>query len=141
MERNPLGTGHVISTVCTLMREDGLDVSLAAVARTCGVSRNFLWTYWKTASALHLAALRAELAQAFRTARQTHPSDGTVPGIVAHLGQVVRVVRGHPTTAAVARTAREALPRAHGTVDGPLVGVVTEHVGDLLHPLAPHGGV
>ncbi|MFJ8540675.1 hypothetical protein ACIRFH_01425 [Streptomyces sp. NPDC093586] len=141
MERNPLGTGHVINTVRTLMRDDGLDVSLAAVARACGVSRNFLWTNWKSASALHLPALKAELAQAFRTAQRTHPSDGTVPGIIEHLCQVVRVVRGHPTTAAVARTAREAFPRVHGAVDGLLVGVVTEHVSDLLHPLAPHGGV
>lgn len=118
-DRNPLSIGHVISTVRTLMRTDGLDVSLTAIARACGTSRNYLYSNWKTASALHLRALKAELAHAFDAADRTHPSDGTVPGIVAHLSQVVRVVRRHPTTAAVARTSPTAIAKAHSATDGP----------------------
>ncbi|WP_395570812.1 hypothetical protein [Streptomyces sp. BK79] len=140
-DRDPLSTGHVISTVRTLMRTDGLDTSLTAIARACGTSRNFLYSNWKTASALHVRALAVDLADAFDVAGRTHPSDGTVPGIVAHLTQVVRVVRRHPTTAAVARTSPTVLSRAHTATEGPLVRVVTERVSDLLHPLAPHGGV
>ncbi|MFD4262490.1 TetR/AcrR family transcriptional regulator [Streptomyces sp. NPDC058534] len=140
-DRDPLSTGHVISTVRTLMRTDGLDVSLTSIARACGISRNFLYANWKTASALHRRALTSELSHAFDVADRTHPSDGTVPGITEHLSQVVRVVRGHPTAAAVARTSPKVLPQAHTATDGPLVRVVTERVSDLLHPLAPHGGV
>ncbi|MGW8062752.1 hypothetical protein ACVV2G_10835 [Streptomyces ziwulingensis] len=140
-DRDPLSTGNVLSTVCTLLRTDGLDVSMTAIARACGTSRNFLYANWKTASALHLRALTIELAQAFDVAHRTHPVDGTVRGIVEHLTQVVRVVRRHPVTAAVARTSPTALVRAHTATDGPLVRVVTERVSDLLHPLAPHGGV
>ncbi|WP_399885260.1 TetR/AcrR family transcriptional regulator [Streptomyces sp. BBFR51] len=140
-DRNPLSTGHVISTVRTLMRSDGLDVSVAAIARACGTSRNFLYENWKTPSALHLRALSSELAQAFVVADRTRPSDGTVDGIAEHLAQVVRVVRRHPTTAAVARTSLTAMAKAHTTTDGPLVRVVTERVGDLLLPLAPRGGI
>ncbi|MFH8972781.1 hypothetical protein [Streptomyces sp. NPDC017890] len=140
-DRDPLSTGHVISTTCTLMRTDGVNVSLPSVARACGVSRNYLYSNWKTASALHLRALKTELAHAFDSADRTHPSDGTVRGIVEHLSQVVRVVRRHPTTAAVARTSSRALSQAHTATDGPLVQVVTRCVSDLLHPLAPHGGV
>lgn len=139
--RNPLGIGNVINTVRELMRTDGLDVSFTAIARACGSSRNFLYTNWKTPSRLHLRALQVELAYAFNDAGRTHPSDGTVDGIVRHLTQVVRLVRQHPTTAAIARTSRTALPRAHAATDGPLVQVATERVSDLLHPLAPHGGV
>ncbi|MFE0818135.1 hypothetical protein [Streptomyces sp. NPDC058847] len=124
--RNPLGTGNVISTVRTLMRTDGLNVSVTAIAR---------------ASRLHLRALQTELARALDEADRTDPSDGTVDGIVRHLTQVVRIVRRHPTTAAVARTSRTALPRAHAATDGPLVQTVTGRVSDLLHPLAPRGGV
>ncbi|WP_254406029.1 hypothetical protein [Streptomyces sp. AC627_RSS907] len=123
------------------MRTDGLDVSVTDIARACGVSRNYLYTSWKTVSALHLRALTVELAQAFDAAHRTRPSDGTVEGITGHLCQVVRTVRRHPTTAAVARTSPTALATAHVTTDGPLVRVVTEYVGDLLHPLAPSGGI
>ncbi|MFB6554139.1 hypothetical protein [Streptomyces sp. NPDC056405] len=140
-DRDPLSAGHVISTVRTLMRTDGLDVSMTTIAGACGISRNFLYSNWKTPSALHLRALTVELAHAFVVADRTHPSDGTVRGITEHLTEVVRVVRRHPTTAAVARTSRTAMPRAHTATDGPLVQVVTERVSDLLHPLVPHGGV
>lgn len=140
-DRNPHSTGHVISTVRTLMRTDGLDVSMASIAHACGTSRNFLYTNWRTASTLHLRALTCELAAAFDAVDRAHPSNGTVQGIAEHLSRVVRVVRRHPTTAAVARSSRTAIPRAHAATDGPLVQVVTELVGDLLHPLAPHGGV
>ncbi|GAA5203342.1 hypothetical protein GCM10023323_01770 [Streptomyces thinghirensis] len=139
--RNPLGAGNVISTVRTLMRTDGLNVSVTAIARASGTSRNYLYENWKTASRLHLRALQAELARAFDEADRTHPSDGTVDGIVRHLTQVVRIVRRHPTTAAVARTSHTALPRAHAATDGPLVQMITGRVSDLLHPLAPRGGV
>ncbi|MFE5394904.1 TetR/AcrR family transcriptional regulator [Streptomyces sp. NPDC056568] len=138
---NPLGTGNVISTVRTLMRTDGLNVSVTAIARASGTSRNYLYENWKTASGLHLRALQTELARAFDEADRTHPSDGTVDGIVRHLTQVVRTVRRHPTTSAVARTSHTALPRAHAATDGPLVQMITGRVSDLLHPLAPHGGV
>ena len=57
---NPHSTGHVISTARALMRADGLDVSLAAIARDCGITRNFLYANWKSVSALHLHALKAE---------------------------------------------------------------------------------
>ncbi|AQS69481.1 hypothetical protein [Streptomyces pactum] len=140
-DRDPLSTGHVISTVCALMRTEGLDVSMTTIARACGTSRNFLYSNWKTASALHLRALTAELAHAFVVADRTRPSDGTVRGIAEHLTEVVRVVRRHPTTAAVARASPTAMARAHTATDGPLVRTVTERVSDLLHPLAPHGGV
>ncbi|WP_217254358.1 TetR/AcrR family transcriptional regulator [Streptomyces sp. AC602_WCS936] len=139
--RNPLGTGNVIGTVRTLMRTDGLNVSVTAIARASGTSRNYLYENWKTASRLHLRALQVELAHAFDEADRTEPSDGTVEGIVRHLTQVVRIVRRHPTTAAIARTSHTALPQAHAATDGPLVQMVTRHVSDLLHPLAPHGGV
>ncbi|MCF2434397.1 hypothetical protein LV779_03525 [Streptomyces thinghirensis] len=134
--RNPLGAGNVISTVRTLMRTDGLNVSVTAIARASGTSRNYLYENWKTASRLHPRALQAELARAFDEADRTHPSDGTVDGIVRHLTQVVRIVRRHPTTAAVARTSHTALPRAHAATDGPLVQMITGRVSDLLHPLA-----
>ncbi|CAL9520790.1 hypothetical protein SUDANB6_03844 [Streptomyces sp. enrichment culture] len=140
-DHNPYSTRHVIDTVRALMRTDGLDVSLAAIARGCGTSRNFLYANWRSASALRLLALRAELVDAFDTAGRTRPGDGTAAGIVEHLTQVVRIVRRHPTTAAVARSSRTAFPRAHTATDGPLVRTATELVGDLLHPLAPHGGV
>ncbi|WP_271416019.1 hypothetical protein [Streptomyces lienomycini] len=123
------------------MRADGLDVSVAAIARACGTSRNFLYANWKTVSALHLRALTVELAQTFVAANRTHPSDGTVQGITEHLTQVVRLVRRHPTTAAVARSSRAAMATAHTVTEGPLVRVATEHVGDLLHPLSPCGGI
>ncbi|MEU7468396.1 hypothetical protein AB0A94_07535 [Streptomyces sp. NPDC044984] len=140
-DHNPHSTGHVIRTVRTLMRTDGLDVSLTAVARTCGITRNFLYANWKSASALHLRALRTELAQAFDTADRTSPSDGTVPGITAHLTEVVRVVRRHPTTAAVARTSPEAFSTAYTAAEGPLMQTATERISDVLHPLYSHGGV
>ncbi|MFE2458013.1 hypothetical protein [Streptomyces sp. NPDC059402] len=139
--RNPLGTGNVISAVRTLMRTDGLNVSVTAIARASGTSRNYLYENWKTASRLHLRALQVELADAFDEADRTEPSDGTVEGIVRHLTQVVRIVRRHPTTAAIARTSHTVLLRAHAATDGPLVQMVTGHVSDLLHPLAPRGGV
>jgi hypothetical protein len=122
-ERNPYGTGQVIATVRTLMRTDGLDVSLAAIARTCGTSRNFLYANWKSASALHLLALKAELAHAFDAAHRVCPSDGTAAGITDHLTHVVRIVRRHPTTAAVARSSRTALAAAHTAIEGPLMQV------------------
>ncbi|KAF3465539.1 hypothetical protein [Streptomyces sp. Tu 3180] len=138
---NPHSTGHVINTVRTLMRTGGLDVSLTAVARGCGTTRNFLYANWKSASALHLRALRTEVAQAFDTAQRVRPSDGTVPGITAHLTEVVRTVRRHPTTAAVARTSPEAFSAACTATEGPLVQTATERVSDVLHPLCPRGGV
>ncbi|MCX4568126.1 hypothetical protein OOK48_17515 [Streptomyces viridodiastaticus] len=138
---NPHSTGHVISTVRTLMRTGGLDVSLTAIARACGTTRAFLYSNWKTASALHLRALRADLAQAFETAQRTCPSDGTVPGITAHLTEVVRTVRRHPTTAAVARSSPEVFSAAYTAVTGPLTQDAAERIADLLHPLHPHGGV
>ncbi|MFF8590658.1 hypothetical protein ACF061_04315 [Streptomyces sp. NPDC015220] len=138
---NPHSTGHVLTTVRTLMRTDGLDVSLTAIARSCGTTRNFLYANWKSASGLHLLALGAELAQAFETAGRTRPSDGTVRGITEHLTQVVRVVRRHPTTAAVARTARRGLAAAHTATDGALVQIAIDRIGDLLHPLYPLGGI
>ncbi|MDG9721555.1 TetR/AcrR family transcriptional regulator [Streptomyces sp. DH41] len=140
-DRDPLSTGHVIRTTRALMRTDGLNVSIPSIAHACGVSRNYLYSNWKTASALHLRALTTELAHAFDAADRTHPSDGTVRGIVEHLTQVVRGVRRHPTTAAVARTSSRALAQAHTATDGPLAQLVTEYVSDLLYPLAPHGGV
>ncbi|MEV5544516.1 hypothetical protein AB0L35_00020 [Streptomyces sp. NPDC052309] len=140
-DRNPYSTGRVISTVRTLMRSDGLDVSLAAIARACGTTRNFLYSNWRSLSALHLRALQTELAHAFDTADRTHPSDGTVPGITEHLSQVVRLIRRHPTTAAVARSSPRAFSAAHTATDGPLVQVAAERVSNLLHPLVPHGGV
>ncbi|TPQ21046.1 hypothetical protein [Streptomyces sporangiiformans] len=140
-ERNPYGTGQVIATVRTLMRTDGLDVSLAAIARNCGTSRNFLYANWKSASALHLLALRAELAHAFDAAHRVCPSDGTAAGITDHLTHVVRIVRRHPTTAAVARSSPTALAAAHTAIEGPLMQVVTEQLSDLLHPLVPRGGI
>ncbi|MEU3898102.1 hypothetical protein [Streptomyces sp. NPDC045251] len=139
--RNPLGTGNVISAVSTLMRTDGLGVSMTAIARASGTSRNYLYENWKTASRLHLRALQMELGRAFAEADRTHPSDGTVDGIVRHLTQVVRLVRRHPTMAAIARTSHTALPQAHAATDGPLVQLAVKHVSDLLYPLAPHGGV
>ncbi|MEU9066481.1 hypothetical protein AB0E06_11970 [Streptomyces sp. NPDC048109] len=138
---DPLSTGHVIGTVRTLMRTEGLNVSLTAIARACGTSRNFLYANWKSVSALHLRALTVELAQTFAAANRTHPSDGTVRGITEHLVQAVRLVRRHPTTAAVARSSRAAMATAHTVTEGPLVRVATEHLSDLLHPLAPYGGV
>ncbi|MFA3872327.1 hypothetical protein ABS735_01285 [Streptomyces sp. MMCC 100] len=140
-DRDSLSTGHVIGTVRTLMRTDGLDVSVAAIARACGTSRNFLYANWKSVSVLHLRALTVELAQTFVAAADTHPSDGTVPGVIEHLTQVVRLVRRHPTTAAVARTSPAAMAKAHTTTEGPLVRAATEYVSDLLHPLAPRGGI
>ncbi|MGP4047529.1 hypothetical protein [Streptomyces sp. 2A115] len=140
-ERNPHSTGQVIATVRTLMRADGLDVSLAAIARSCGTSRNFLYANWKSASALHLLALKSELAHAFHEAHRACPSDGTVQGISDHLSHVVRLVRRHPTTAAVARSSPTALTAAHTAIEGPLVQVVTEQLSDLLHPLVPRGGI
>ncbi|MEV6120002.1 hypothetical protein AB0M23_05675 [Streptomyces sp. NPDC052077] len=139
--RNPHGTGHVIDTVRALMRTGGLGVSLAAVARASGTSRGFLYANWKSASALHVRALRAELGQVFDAARRTRPSDGTVPGIVSHLTEAVRLVRRHPTTAAVARTDPAALLSSHTALDGPVLRTAAGLIGDLLHPLAPHGGV
>ncbi|MGP2436786.1 hypothetical protein [Streptomyces sp. JW3] len=138
---NPYSTRHVIDTVRTLMRSDGLDVSLTAIARDCGTSRNFLYENWRTVAALHLHALRAELVHAFVMADRTHPSDGTVAGIAGHLSQVVRLVRRHPTTAAVARTSPTAFARAQTAIEGPLVTSVTELINDVLHPLVPYGGV
>jgi hypothetical protein len=138
---SPYSPSHVIGTVRTLMRTDGLNVSLAVVARTTGTSRNFLYANWRSLSGLHLQALKVELAEAFRTAQRTHPSDGTVDGITGHLTQVVRVVRGHPTTAAVARSSLPAFARAHSATDGPLVQLALELISDLLHPLVPRGGV
>lgn len=138
---NPHSTGHVISTARALMRADGLDVSLAAIARDCGITRNFLYSNWKSVSALHLHALKAELAEAFDTAARARPSDGTVRGIAEHLTEVVRVVRRHPTTAAVARSSPEAFRAAHSATEAPLMQVATERISDLLHPLRPHGGV
>ncbi|MFE9643640.1 hypothetical protein ACFYO0_05705 [Streptomyces sp. NPDC006365] len=140
-ERNPHSTGHVITTVQKLMRTDGLNVSLTAMARSCGTSRNFLYANWKSASALHLRALTAELFEAFSEAACTRPSDGTVPGIIDHLTHVVRTVRRHPTTAAVARSSPTALTAAHTATDGPLVHLVTRRLSDVLHPLVPHGGI
>jgi hypothetical protein len=140
-DHNPYGTRQVIGTVRALMRTDGLDVSLTAIARGCGTSRNFLYANWRSASALRLLALKAELAHAFGTADRTHPSDGTVRGITGHLVQVARVVRRHPTTASVARSSPAALSRAHTAVDGPLVRAAIDLISDLLHPLAPHGGL
>jgi hypothetical protein len=138
---NPHSTGHVLSTVRSLMRADGLNVSLAAIARSCGTTRNFLYSNWKSVSALHLRALTTELAHAFETADRACPSDGTVQGITAHLTHVVRVVRRHPTTAAVARSSPQAFPAAHTATEGPLMQVATERISDLLHPLCPHGGI
>ncbi|MFG2679270.1 hypothetical protein [Streptomyces sp. NPDC048392] len=123
------------------MRTDGLDVSVAAIARACRTSRNFLYSNWKSVSTLHLRALTVELAQTFDAAARTHPSDGTVQGVTEHLTQVVRLVRRHPTTTAVARTSGTAMAKAHTRTEGPLLRVVTERVGDLLHPLAPRGGI
>ncbi|NGO11169.1 TetR family transcriptional regulator [Streptomyces sp. HC44] len=140
-EHNPHSTGHVIATVRTLMRTDGLDVSLAAIARSCGTSRNFLYAYWKSAATLHQLALTAELAHAFEAAQRTCPSDGTTPGIIDHLTHVVRIVRRHPTTAAVARSSPTALTAAHTAIEGPLVQVAMERISDLLHPLVPRGGI
>ncbi len=139
--RSPYSTGQVITTVRTLMRTDGLEVPLAAIARTCGTSRNFLYANWKSASALHLLALKAELAHVFDSAHRACPSDGTVPGITDHLTHVVRIIRRHPTTAAIARSSPTALAAAHAATEGPLVQVVTEQLSDLLHPLVPHGGI
>lgn len=141
--RNPHSTGHVITTVRRLMRTAGLDVSLASVARECGVTRNFLYANWKSLSVLHARALGVELSAAFDEAARDRPSDGTVPGITAHLTEVVRRVRRHPTTAAVARSSPEAVRAAHGAtaVDGPLMRIAVERISDLLHPLCPHGGV
>lgn len=138
---NPHSTRHVIDCVRALMRADGLNVSLAAIARECGTSRNFLYDNWRSASTLHLFALRAELAHAFTVADHTHPSDGTVPSIAGQLSQVVRLVRRHPTTAAVARSSPAALARAHTATDGPLVLSATGLVRDLLSPLVRYGGV
>jgi hypothetical protein len=140
-EQNFHSTGHVIATVRTLMRTDGLDVSLAAIARACGTSRNFLYSHWKSASKLHLLALRTDLAHAFDEAHRTCPSDGTVPGITNHLTQVARLIRRHPTTAAIARSSPSALTTAHTAIENPLVQVATERISDVLHPLSPHGGI
>lgn len=140
-ERNPYSTGHVITTVRTLMRTDGLDVHLTAIARSCGTSRNFLYANWKSASKLHQLALKAELAHAFDEAQHTCPSDGSTQGIIDHLTHVVRIVRHHPTTAAIARSSPTALTAAHTAIEGPLVEVATERISDLLHPLVPRGGV
>ncbi|MGX4692105.1 hypothetical protein [Streptomyces sp. JNUCC 63] len=138
---NPHSTGHVLTTVRTLMRTDGLAVPLANIARHCGTSRNFLYANWKTASALHLLALKAELAHAFDTADYRCPSDGTVWGLTEHLAQVVRVIRRHPTTAAVARSSPKAFSAAYTATKGPLLQVAMERISDLLHPLCPHGGI
>jgi hypothetical protein len=140
-ERNPYGTAQVVATVRELMRADGLDVPLTAIARSCGTSRNFLYANWKSASALHLLALKAELAVAFDAAHRTRPSDGTVPGITDHLAHVVRNIRRHPTTAAVARSSPTAFIAAHTAAEGPLVRLALERVSDLLHPLVPNGGI
>ncbi|MFG3245202.1 hypothetical protein [Streptomyces sp. NPDC048187] len=139
--QDPHSTGHVIGTVRTLMRTDGLDVSVTAIARACGTSRNFLYENWKSVSALHVRALTVELAHTFAAAARTHPSDGTVGGITEHMAQVVRLVRRHPTTAAVARTSRAAMAAAHTANEGLLVRAATEYVTDLLHPLVPRGGI
>ncbi|MFI8308702.1 hypothetical protein ACIF80_35925 [Streptomyces sp. NPDC085927] len=138
---NPHGTGQVISTVRTLMRADGLNVPLATIARNCGTTRNFLYQNWRSVTALHLHALQAELAHAFATADRVCPSDGTVPGITEHLTEVVRTVRRHPATAAIARSSPREFAAAHTALDGPLVGIVTDRISDLLHPLCPHGGI
>ncbi|MFC9680241.1 hypothetical protein [Streptomyces sp. NPDC056948] len=138
---DPHSTGHVIATVRTLMRTDGLNVSLAAIARSCGTSRNFLYSNWKSATALHLLALRTELAHAFDKAQRTCPSDGTVTGITHHLTEVARTIRRHPTTAAIARSSPGAFTTAHSVIEGPLVRVATERISDLLHPLSPDGGI
>ncbi|PZH01639.1 hypothetical protein C1I97_22065 [Streptomyces sp. NTH33] len=138
---HPHSTGHVISTVRTLMRTDGLAVPLATIARHCGTSRNFLYANWRTVSALHLLALKAELSHAFDTADRTRPSDGTVQGLTEHLAQVVRVIRRHPTTAAVARSSPEAFSAAYTATEGPLLQVAMERIADLLHPLCPRGGI
>ncbi|MEV0691405.1 hypothetical protein [Streptomyces sp. NPDC050388] len=135
------GTRRVISTVRTLMRTEGLNVPLASVARDCGTTRNFLYQNWKSVTALHLHALQAELADAFVTADRACPSDGTVPGITRHLVEVVRTIRRHPTTAALARSSPKEFAAAHTALDGPLVGIATDRIGDLLHPLCPHGGI
>ena len=140
-ERTPYSTGHVITTVRTLMRTDGLDVPLTAIARSCGTSRNFLYANWKSASELHQLALEAELAHAFDEAQHTCPSDGTTQGIIDHLTHVARIVRRHPTTAAIARSSPMALAAAHTAIEGPLVDVAAERIGDLLYPLVPRGGV
>ncbi|MGW0823660.1 hypothetical protein [Streptomyces sp. NPDC002845] len=140
-DRNPHSTSHVIATARMLMHTDGLNVSLAAIARGCGTSRNFLYANWKSASALHLLALKAELADAFDAAHRIRPSDGTVPGITDHLTHVVRIIRRHPTTAAIARSSPTAFTTAHAAIEGPLVQLVMERINDLLHPLVPHGGI
>ncbi|MHA5048773.1 hypothetical protein [Streptomyces sp. SD15] len=140
-DHHPHSTGQVISTVRTLMRTDGLDVSLTAIARSCGTSRNFLYDNWKSAFRLCLLALKAELGHAFDTANRTCPSDGSVPGISDHLTHVVRGIRRHPTTAAVARSSPTAFATAHAAIEGPLVELVLGRISDLLHPLVPHGGV
>ncbi|QUW81856.1 hypothetical protein SMIR_24425 [Streptomyces mirabilis] len=140
-ERNPYGTAQVVATVRELMRADGLNVPLAAIARGCGTSRNFLYANWKSATALHLLALKAELAHVFDATHRTRPSDGTVPGITDHLTHVVRGIRRHPTTAAVARSSPKAFTAAHTATEGPLVRLALEQVSDLLHPLVPNGGI
>ncbi|MFE9971971.1 TetR/AcrR family transcriptional regulator [Streptomyces hirsutus] len=138
---SPHGTGQVIGTVRTLLRAEGLNVSLAAIARNCGTTRNFLYQNWKSVTALYLHALQAELAHAFATADRVCPSDGTVPGITEHLTEVVRTVRRHPATAAIARSSPKEFAAAHTALDGPLVGIATDRISDLLHPLCPHGGI
>lgn len=140
-ESNPYGAAQVVATVRELMRADGLDVPLTAIARDSGTSRNFLYANWKSASKLHLLALKAELAHAFDAAHRTHPSDGTVPGITGHLAHVVRSIRRHPTTAAVARSSPTAFNTAHTATEGPLVRLALERISDLLHPLVPNGGI
>ncbi|MFD6325008.1 hypothetical protein ACFWOL_19560 [Streptomyces sp. NPDC058442] len=40
---NPHSTGQVISTVRALLRAEGLNVPLSAIARNCGTTRNFLY--------------------------------------------------------------------------------------------------
>ncbi len=138
---SPHSSGQVINTVRTLLRAEGLNVPLSTIARNCGTTRNFLYRNWKTVGALHLHALQAELADAFATADRACPGDGTVPGVIRHLTEVVRTVRRHPTTAAIARSSPAEFAAARSAIDGPLVGMAVDRVSDLLHPLCPHGGI
>ncbi|MEU1694962.1 hypothetical protein ABZ590_26855 [Streptomyces hirsutus] len=54
---------------------------------------------------------------------------------------MVRTVRRHPATAAIARSSPKEFAAAHTALDGPLVGIATDRISDLLHPLCPHGGI
>ncbi|WP_328538280.1 hypothetical protein [Streptomyces sp. NBC_00344] len=132
---SPYSERNVITSVQDLMRADGVAVTLSAIARRSGTSRNFLYRWWRSPEALRQLAVTAEVMTVFDTAEHACPSRGTISGTVAHLVHVARGIRSHPTTAAIARTSPASMAGALTAMDGPLPDAVCHRLRQILHSL------